>query len=211
MLDYIEYTDAPGNIHERDAEVYALSTCGFCKRGLAFLRENGIAHRYVYIDLLPFEVKTRVKEDLRSKFKEYVSFPYMVLDGEETLIGFTEAEWRKRLLATAKKEKSLSDVEKFTLMVAKKQGWALTPDKAFYKDLTEGLRVNYARYGYFLCPCRDSDGSREADADICCPCVYAKADIERYGHCFCSLYQAPGFIASGARPSGIPDGRATRS
>ena len=104
-------------------------------------------------------------------------------------------------------EKTLEAVRKFTEMVSAKQGWVLTPDEAFYGDLAEGLRTNWNRYGYFLCPCRDTEGSREADADVLCPCVYAKGDIERYGHCFCSLYQSAEFAGSGAAPAGIPERR----
>lgn len=105
-------------------------------------------------------------------------------------------------------DKTIEDTKKFTEMVAKKQGWALTKDASFYEDLVSGLKTNWNRYGYFLCPCRDSEGSREADADVVCPCVYAKADIEEHGHCFCALYQSHAFVASGKTPTGIPERRA---
>ena len=104
-------------------------------------------------------------------------------------------------------KKTLEQTKRFTEMVAKKQGWTLTRDPRFYADLAEGLTVNFNRYGYYLCPCRDSDGSREKDADILCPCVYAKADIAEYGHCYCSLYWSEDFAASGKQPSGIPERR----
>jgi ferredoxin-thioredoxin reductase catalytic subunit len=105
-------------------------------------------------------------------------------------------------------DKTIDETRKFTEMVAKKQDWELTKDTSFYDDLVSGLQTNWNRYGYFLCPCRDSEGSREADADVVCPCVYAKADIEEYGHCFCSLYQSHAFVASGKTPTGIPERRA---
>lgn len=104
-------------------------------------------------------------------------------------------------------EKNLEEVRKFTRMVAQKQGWVLTNDQSFYEDLVEGLRVNWNRYGYFLCPCRDTEGSREADADVICPCVYAKEDAAVYGHCYCSLYWSKEFAESGKAPSGIPERR----
>jgi glutaredoxin len=98
MFDYLEYTEVEGDLRNHDIEVYALSTCGFCKRGLAFLRENRIAFRYIYVDLIPLEVKTRVKEALRAKFNEHISFPYVVIDGKSTLIGFLEPDWCKTFL-----------------------------------------------------------------------------------------------------------------
>jgi len=105
------------------------------------------------------------------------------------------------------KVRTIAETETFTRMVAEKQGWILTRDKGFFDDLASGLQVNWNRYGYFLCPCRDTEGSREADADVVCPCRYARTDIERYGHCFCSLYWSKDFAASGKAPTGIPERR----
>jgi ferredoxin-thioredoxin reductase catalytic subunit len=108
-------------------------------------------------------------------------------------------------------DKSIEETRKFTEMVARKQGWVLTRDEGFYADLVSGLNTNWNRYGYYLCPCRDTEGSREADADVLCPCVYAKSDADIYGHCFCSLYWSLEFAASGKTPTGIPDKRGTAS
>ncbi len=104
-------------------------------------------------------------------------------------------------------EKSPEQTRTFATMVAAKQGWVLNPDAAFTDSLIEGLTVNWNRYGYYLCPCRDSDGSRAADADVICPCAYSWKDIETHGHCFCALYLAPAFAQRGEQPSGIPDRR----
>jgi len=98
MFDYIEYTEIDGTLKRHDIEVYALSTCGFCKRALSFLKDKGIAYRFVHVDLVPIETKNRVKSALADKFKEHVSFPFAVVDGEKTLIGFIEEDWRKTLL-----------------------------------------------------------------------------------------------------------------
>ena len=92
-------------------------------------------------------------------------------------------------------------------MVAAKQGWKLNPDTEFYGNLIDGLQVNWNRFGYFLCPCRDSEGSRELDAAMICPCQWARGDIEIHGHCYCALYFSPSFASSGKEPRGIPDRR----
>jgi len=98
MFDYLEYTAVPGGRAAHDVEVYALSTCGFCKRALAFLKDKDIAHRYVHVDLVPLETKSKAKSALAERFKEHVSFPFAVVDGEKTLVGFIEEDWRKTLL-----------------------------------------------------------------------------------------------------------------
>ena len=104
-------------------------------------------------------------------------------------------------------EKTGEQTGGFAAMVAKKQGWKVNPEADFTSMLVEGLTVNWNRYGYYLCPCRDSEGSREADADLVCPCQSSWEDIAEYGHCYCARYLSPGFAESGRSPSGIPDRR----
>ncbi len=50
--------------------------------------------------------------------------------------------------------------------------------------VVEGILKNIKRYGYPLCPCRLSGGSREKDLDIICPCDYRDEDTEEYGACY---------------------------
>lgn len=105
------------------------------------------------------------------------------------------------------KPKTLEDTKTFTKMVAQKHGWVLTADSALYEDLVQGLNTNWNRYGYYLCPCRDTDGSRETDKDIVCPCEYSAADIAEYGHCYCTLYWSQSFAKSGKQAHAIPERR----
>ena len=103
--------------------------------------------------------------------------------------------------------KNLDQTMTFATMVAAKHGWVLNPDAGFTGDLAEGLTTNWNRYGYFLCPCRDTEGSREADANVICPCAPSWKDIKERGHCYCALYLDPAFAASGKEPASIPDRR----
>ena len=104
-------------------------------------------------------------------------------------------------------EKDEKQTALFASMVATKQGWVLNPDTEFTQSLVSGLTVNWNRYGYYLCPCRDSEGSREADASAICPCSVSHADVDEFGHCFCALYLSKVFAASGKEPGGIRDRR----
>ncbi len=103
------------------------------------------------------------------------------------------------------KTKELEDVFTFASMVAHKQGWQTSLDRDLYTDLCQGLKENWNRYSYFLCPCRDSYGSREKDSKAICPCIWAREDIETYGHCFCSLFWSKDFASSGKMATSIPD------
>ena len=101
--------------------------------------------------------------------------------------------------------KTVQDTRRFASMVAAHQGWRLITDDDFLDTLLEGLTTNHNRYGYYLCPCRDTLGSREADRDVICPCAYAQPDIAEHGHCFCALYQSESFRAQGKEPRQIPE------
>ncbi len=106
--------------------------------------------------------------------------------------------------------KTIAQTLQFMKMVAAHQGWELNPDNEFIQMLAEGLTVNYNRYGYYSCPCRDADGIREKDNDIICPCTYCRPDQEEFGHCYCGLYFTKEFYTSGKKPHSIPERRPLR-
>ena len=104
-------------------------------------------------------------------------------------------------------DKSLEDVRSFVRNAARRYGWELIPDQQFFGYLLEGLLENYRRYGFFLCPCRDSWGERDRDRDIMCPCTYAVEDIRQYGRCYCNLFLSREAVRSDPEPQQIPERR----
>jgi ferredoxin-thioredoxin reductase catalytic subunit len=104
-------------------------------------------------------------------------------------------------------QKTPEETLAFAAAVAAHQGWELNPDTELRDMVLRGLRTNHNRYGFFMCPCRDSDGDPVKDKDIRCPCAYAKPDITEHGQCYCGLYLAPGFSAAGRRAESIPERR----
>ena len=105
------------------------------------------------------------------------------------------------------KQKTWEETARFVYQVAEYRGWVVNPDKEFVDDIIDGLKANYNRYGYYLCPCRDGDGDREADKDIICPCEYNVPDQKEYGHCFCGLFLSQEFADSGEEVRPIPERR----
>jgi ferredoxin-thioredoxin reductase catalytic subunit/rubredoxin len=90
---------------------------------------------------------------------------------------------------------------------AEEAGYHLNPDVEFTKGLIRGLLVNEKRFGYQICPCRLSLGSKEKDLDVICPCDYRDADVEEYGACYCGLYVSEE-VLKGTRPlTPIPERR----
>jgi glutaredoxin len=93
--DKFEYVD--GKNSSKELTVYALSTCGFCRRALKFLKDNSIKFRFVYVDNLPKEVKENIKTGLREKFNDRIAYPFAVINDERHLVGFIEEEWKGEL------------------------------------------------------------------------------------------------------------------
>ncbi len=96
---------------------------------------------------------------------------------------------------------------KFARNVVKRGQWALQPNKDFLNNVLTGLEQNRARYGYYLCPCREGWGTRSGDKDIICPCHYAAQDIDEFGHCYCGLFMAVDAAAENREIGAIPDRR----
>jgi ferredoxin-thioredoxin reductase catalytic subunit len=86
-------------------------------------------------------------------------------------------------------------------------GYFLNPDVDFVLDLMDGLLTNEARYGYWSCPCRLADGTREQDLDIICPCDYRGPDLDEYGACYCALYVSEEIAMGLKEAEAIPERR----
>jgi glutaredoxin-like protein NrdH len=76
--------------------LYALSTCGWCKKTKAMLNELGVAYDYTDVDLLQGQEQDKVIKEI-TKFNPACNFPTMVIDDKKCIIGFKEDEIREAL------------------------------------------------------------------------------------------------------------------
>lgn len=97
MLETLTYTEVQGSRGGQTITVYALSTCGFCKRAMNYLNANGFAYRYIYVDAIPLETKTEVKRLLKEKYKADIAFPFVTVGETDFLVGFIEPDWKRTL------------------------------------------------------------------------------------------------------------------
>ena len=97
VYDKINFITEDGNDSGHSITVYALSTCGFCRRAISYLRERKLAFRYVYIDELPPDVKAEIKAELREKYMRNLVFPFLVVDDRESTTGFVQEKWNELL------------------------------------------------------------------------------------------------------------------
>jgi glutaredoxin len=76
--------------------LYTLSTCVWCKKTKALLKELGVAYDYIDVDLLNADEEDEVVKEI-TKFNPNCSFPTAVIDGKKCIVGFKEDEIREAI------------------------------------------------------------------------------------------------------------------
>lgn len=76
--------------------LYALSTCGWCKKTKELLNNLGIEYSYIFVDLLEDTDKEKVMDDVK-KWNPACSFPTIVINNKDCIVGFKEDEIKEAL------------------------------------------------------------------------------------------------------------------
>jgi glutaredoxin-like protein NrdH len=76
--------------------LYAISTCGWCKRAKKLLRDNKIEYEYVDIDLCSREDREKIRSDILSRGGR-LSYPTIIVDDRILITGFQEDKIREAL------------------------------------------------------------------------------------------------------------------
>ena len=76
--------------------LFALSTCGWCKKTRALIEDLDADYEYVYVDLTKGEEREEVVEMVK-KWNPQLSFPTLVINDDKTIVGFKEEEIKEAL------------------------------------------------------------------------------------------------------------------
>jgi glutaredoxin len=76
--------------------LYAISTCPWCRKTKALLDELGVEYSYIDVDLVPEEEEDKINQEVE-RWNDRLSFPTLVIDDEEVIIGFQEEKIRQIL------------------------------------------------------------------------------------------------------------------
>ncbi len=76
--------------------LYALSTCGWCRRTKELLEELGVEYSYEYVDYLQGEQRDDVMKTVE-RWNPSCSFPTLVINNQKCIVGFQPDEVRKVL------------------------------------------------------------------------------------------------------------------
>jgi glutaredoxin-like protein NrdH len=79
-----------------DIMLYTLSTCGWCKRTKALLRELNVMYDFVEVDTLDKKEERDAAMEAVKKWNPACSFPSLVIDNKECLVGFQEQKLREK-------------------------------------------------------------------------------------------------------------------
>lgn len=80
----------------RKVHLYALSTCGWCRKTKRFFEEHGISYECDEVDLLSGTERDRVHGEL-ARLNPRRSYPTIVVDKSEVIVGFDEDRLREVL------------------------------------------------------------------------------------------------------------------
>ncbi len=87
------HVEGSGN---RKIRLFTLSTCIWCKKTKAFLKNLDIGYDYVDVDLLQGAQREETLEELK-RFNPRCSFPSLVVDAKECIVGYDEEKIREAL------------------------------------------------------------------------------------------------------------------
>lgn len=91
----MKFTKVDGT-HKVDIKIYALSTCGWCKKAKQFLNDKGIAYSFVDVDMLDDDENLTAMETVK-KWNPAGSFPTIVINDTKGLRGFNSSDLMKAI------------------------------------------------------------------------------------------------------------------
>ena len=89
-------TRVSGRNNKHSVLVYALSTCTWCKRTKALLRDNDIEYEYVDVDLCDQKEREEIRNDILTRGRR-LTYPTVIVDDETVITGFQEDRMREVL------------------------------------------------------------------------------------------------------------------
>ena len=85
-----------GNNNKHKVLMYAISTCGWCKRAKKMLNDMDVEYEYVDIDLSSWEDKQKIRQDILSRGGRLL-YPTIIIDDKLLLTNPPESKLREVL------------------------------------------------------------------------------------------------------------------
>jgi len=79
-----------------DIMLYAISTCGWCKKTKSLLNTLGVEYRYINVDLLEKSEKAKIEEQVK-QWNPNRNYPTLIINNKICVIGYKEEEIKEAL------------------------------------------------------------------------------------------------------------------
>ena len=89
-------TKVEGKNRKHKVILYAISTCGWCKRAKQTLKDLDVEYEYVDIDLCSIEDKEKIRKEILSRGGR-LAYPTIIIDNKILLTGPSKEELREVL------------------------------------------------------------------------------------------------------------------
>jgi len=76
--------------------LYALSTCGWCRKTKEFLDELSVAYDFIYVDNLEGNDRENTMKKIQ-KWNPRCSYPTLVINDKDCIVGYKEDKIREAL------------------------------------------------------------------------------------------------------------------
>ena len=76
-----------GSKKNRDITILTLSTCMWCKKCKAWLKDHDVQYKYVDLDQIDFKEKSKIIDYLGDRYQSRISYPFMICD-DEFIVGY---------------------------------------------------------------------------------------------------------------------------
>ena len=76
--------------------LYALSTCGWCRKTKEFLNDLGVEYDFIYVDNLEDDDRDNTMEEVQ-KWNPRCSFPTIVIKDKDCIVGYKEDQIKEAL------------------------------------------------------------------------------------------------------------------
>jgi len=76
-----------GDKKEHKVLLYALSTCGWCKKTKELLKDNKVCFEYIDVDLLKADERKTILEDIHKR-NVPIGFPVIIVDDTKVISGY---------------------------------------------------------------------------------------------------------------------------
>jgi glutaredoxin len=60
--------------------IFTLSTCMWCKKCKSFLNDRSMTYRYIDVDKIDLQDKSKIIDYLRNRYQERISYPFLVCE-----------------------------------------------------------------------------------------------------------------------------------